>query len=110
MQLAVKDAAPRPGPAFTAIWLGLDVAWDLYGGLGSLLFGLCMLRDPRFGRWFGIPGLIAAALLLALNIATFPTPPANAGLVDIGPAVALRYLAVSVRCAFLLRTCATLPG
>jgi hypothetical protein len=32
-----------------------------------------------------------------LNVATFPTPPAEAGLADVGLLVALWYVAVSVR-------------
>jgi len=32
-----------------------------------------------------------------LNLATFPTPPAEAHLVDLGPAVGLWYLAVSIQ-------------
>ena len=31
----------------TAIWLGLDVAWDAYIGLGTLFLALAMLRHPR---------------------------------------------------------------
>jgi hypothetical protein len=41
----------------------------------------------------GIAGLALAAAVLALNLSTFPTPPAEAGLVDVGPAIGLWYLA-----------------
>jgi hypothetical protein len=39
---------------------------------------------------------VIAAGLLALNLYTFPTPPAEAGLVDPGPAIGLRYLVVTI--------------
>ncbi len=77
--------------------LGLDVAWDVYAVLGTVLFAWNMLHHPRFGRVFGVVGLVFATALAALNLATFPTPPGNAGLVDLGPLVALWYVAVSVQ-------------
>lgn len=101
VQLAVRDRAPAPEGAFVAIWLGLDVAWDLYVGVGTLAFAWCMLRHPSFRYWLGIPGVAIALLLLALNVATFPTPPAEAGSFDAGPLVGLWYLAVTVQVARL---------
>ncbi len=80
-----------------AVWLGLDVAWDVYIGLGTVLFGVSMLRHPRFGRPFGISGIILGLGLLVLNLYTFPAPPANAGLMDLGPFIGFWYLAVSVQ-------------
>jgi hypothetical protein len=81
-----------------AVWLGLDVAWDAYIGLGTICFALAMLRHPCFGRVFAFPGLAIAAGLLALNFFTFPTPPASAGLVDLGPAVGLCIWLSQSRC------------
>lgn len=78
-----------------AIWLGLDVAWDAYVGLGTLLFALAMRKHPRFGSIFAISGAVLAVVFLALNLYTFPVPPANAGLIDLGPEVGLWYLAVT---------------
>ena len=74
-------------------------AWDGYIGLGTICFGLAMLRHPRFGRVFGVSGIVIGAGLLALNLWTFPSPPVNAGLVDLGPAVGLWYLVVTIRMA-----------
>ena len=99
VQLAVR-ARVHGGevpPELIAVWLGLDVAWDVYVGLGTGLFALAMLHHPRFGATFGIAGVLIAAVLLALNLGTFPTPPADAGLFDAGPLVGLWYLAVSVQ-------------
>ena len=99
VQLAVHyslegEKAPRQ---VIAIWLGLDVAWDAYIGLGTLCFALAMLRHPRFGRLFAWPGLAVAVAMLALNFYSFPTPPGEAGLVDLGPAVGLWYLLVTIQ-------------
>jgi hypothetical protein len=80
-----------------AIWLGLDVAWDAYIGLGTALFAFSMLRHPRFGRVFAASGVAIGFTLLLFNLYTFPTPPANAGLIDLGPLVGLWYLAVTVQ-------------
>jgi len=103
VQLAVKAAVPHPEPAFTGIWLGLDVAWDLFGGTGTLLFALALWYHPRFRPIIPLLGVVVALLLLALNIGTFPTPPAAAGLVDVGPLVALWYVLLCVRILVLAR-------
>jgi len=98
VQLAVRLRAP--GEALSqhtvGVWLGLDVAWDVYIGLGTACFGIAMLRHPRFGKAMGIAGLALALVLLAFNLVTFPTPPAEAGLVDVGPAIGLWYLLATI--------------
>lgn len=99
VQLAVRHTASdgselRP---LVGVWLGLDVAWDVYIGLGTLFFAASMLGHPRF-RWpFALPGFGLGALVLALNLSTFPDPPVEAGSVDVGPFVGLWYLAVTVQ-------------
>jgi hypothetical protein len=97
IQISVKAVVPQPEAALKAIWWGLDVAWDLYIGTGTILFALCMFGRRGLGAWLGVPGVVIGGLLLIFNIATFPTPPANAGLVDAGPLVGLWYLAVYLR-------------
>jgi hypothetical protein len=96
VQLAIKAQlqGTKASPEIVGIWLGLDVAFDVYVSIGTGLFALAMLRHPRFGRVFGGVGLLIASLLLALNLFTFPTPPADAGLFDLGPIVGLWYLVV----------------
>jgi hypothetical protein len=109
VQLAVKSAEGRPAPAFTAIWLGLDVAWDVFVGAGTVLFGLALFRHPRFRPLTAGGGVLVGALLLALNIGTFPRPPAEAGLFDIGPFVGLWYIVLSVRVLMVARGDAASP-
>jgi len=97
VQIAVKDATgDSPGADLKAVWLGLDVAWDVYIGLGTLLFAISALTHPRLGRAFAVSGVLIAVSLLGLNLASFPTPPADDGLVDVGPLVGVWYLAVVI--------------
>ena len=94
VQMAVSTLVPQPDAGLKSVWLGLDFAWDLYIGAGTLLFGLAVFGRRGLGAWLGSPGLVIGALLLTFNIATFPVPPTNAGLVDVGPLLGLWYLLV----------------
>ena len=101
VQLAVKQVASDAGVAFSAqleaVWLGLDVAWDVYIAAGTVFFGWAMLSHPRFRWYFGVPGMLAGILLLVFNFLPFPTPPSSAGLIDLGPFVGLWYLAATIQ-------------
>ena len=99
VQLAIGSlaGASKVSNQLVAIWLGLDVAWDAYFALGTICFSLAMLRHPRFGRVFAFSGIALAAGLLAFHLYTFPMPPRKAGLVDLGPALGLWYLIVTIR-------------
>jgi len=90
-------------PASKWIWismhhiqLGIDVAWDVFIFLGSILFALNMYNHPKFGKLFSLSGILISLLLIGFNIATFPTPPAEAGLIDFGPLLGLWGLAVTI--------------
>jgi hypothetical protein len=80
----------------------LDVAWDIFISLGTILFGFSMLSHPRLGKIIGGIGILMGAGLLFLNIYTFPFPPGEAGLIDLGPFTALWYFAVTVMIAVSL--------
>lgn len=101
VQIAVKAVDPHPARSLVAVWLGLDVAWDVFGAAGTILFGIAIWRHARVGRIIGLAGALAGLVLLVLNIATFPTPPAEAGWFDAGPFVALWYLVLLVRILWL---------
>jgi hypothetical protein len=79
-----------------SIHLGIDVAWDVLIATAVVLFGIAMLRHPRFGRLFGGAGIALGLLLLGFNLWYFPVPPANAESIDWGPFVALWMLATFV--------------
>ena len=97
VQLSVWATVEQPDAALRAVWWGLDVAWDLYIGTGTILFALSMFERRGLGAWLAVPGLLIGGLLLIFNITTFPKPPETAGLVDVGPLVGLWYLAVYLR-------------
>lgn len=97
VQMSIKAVIPQPDAGLKAVWWGLDVAWDIYFSAGTILFGLSMVGRRGLGAWFGVPGVLIGALLLIFNIATFPLPPANAGLVDLGPVSGLWYVIVCAR-------------
>ncbi|TFG74617.1 MAG: hypothetical protein E4H23_11765 [Chrysiogenales bacterium] len=98
VQLAIRLRASGEASAqqIAGVWLGLDVAWDVYIGLGTGCFAIAMLRHPRFGKAMGIAGLVLAAAVLGFNLFTFPIPPAEAGLLDVGPAIGLWYLVATI--------------
>jgi hypothetical protein len=79
-----------------SVHLGMDVSFDIFLLISVALFGVAMLRHPRFGAKFGVPGAIAAIATLALNLYSFPSPPEP----DLGPIVALWLLAVAIQLFF----------
>lgn len=83
--------------AANGIQLGLDVAWDVFLVLGTVLLAMNMWHHPRFGRVVGATGISIAVALIAINLATFPEPPGHAGLVDLGPIIGVWYVVVSLR-------------
>ncbi|MFN2442225.1 MAG: hypothetical protein ABR517_06030 [Thermoanaerobaculia bacterium] len=97
VQLAVRARASEGARDLVGVWLGLDVAWDVYIGLGTLAFGWAVRRHPRFGWAFAVSGLSLGLLVIVLNLIPFPIPPAEAGSFDIGPFVGLWYLAATIQ-------------
>ncbi|MGD9347183.1 MAG: hypothetical protein PVH84_15055 [Candidatus Aminicenantes bacterium] len=78
------------------VQLGLDISWDIFILVGTVLFALNMLRHPRLGKTIGLIGVFIACMTMGLNLYTFPTPPSEAGLVDLGPFIGLWYLTVTI--------------
>lgn len=74
------------------VQLGLDVTFDIFYSVGLILLGVIVYRSPEGGKILGGVAVALAAALLALNIWTFPIPPSEAGLVDLGPATAIWWL------------------
>lgn len=114
VQLAIRYSTVLPvgeeltGFVRSRLWdvdLGLDVAFDVFIGLGTLLFGWAMLKDRRYGRIVGSLGLlVGGVVILGFNIVSFPTPPRDAGLIDPGPVSGLWYLlVVGMTLRFVLR-------
>jgi energy-coupling factor transporter transmembrane protein EcfT len=80
-----------------AVQLGIDVSFDIFYCLGMVALSCVMYGDRRFGRALGTFGVVSAAALLLLNLATFPYGPADAGLVDLGPLTAVWWLLVIIQ-------------
>ncbi len=82
---AAKAAQINIWRAVDSVQLGLDVAWDMFILPTIILFSLGIMKHPAFGKVFGLIGLILGIGGLFLNIWTFPTPPIDVGLPDVGP-------------------------
>jgi hypothetical protein len=94
------------GPAWTGlnlVQLGIDISWDIYISLATILLGLALCTHPRFGIVLGGTTSLAGLLLLVLNLWTFPIPPRDSGLFDVGPFVGLWLLVLSVRMLFSVK-------
>lgn len=85
---------------------GLDVAWDFLMGTALVLWGWALGRRRGFGPAWGAPSALFGIAVMVLNAATFPWPPGDRGLVDIGPFIALFWVAVAARLIVLGRKAA----
>jgi xanthosine utilization system XapX-like protein len=94
---STKETLKRIWRVVDKVQAGLDVSWDFYICAGTFLFAINMIKHPRFGFVFGASGMAIAVLLMIFNIYTFPINPGQEGLVDLGPAVGLWYLAVVIQ-------------
>jgi len=74
------------------VQLGLDLVLDIFTTLSVILLGVCLIRNSITSKIIGVIGILIASLLLFLNMATFPNPPAESGLFDAGPFLGLWYM------------------
>ena len=98
---AAKDSVLLAWRAVNRVQYLLDVVWDIFICLATILLGAYLWSHPRFGRIWGGLGVLSGLGLLVLNLGTFPYAPAEAGSVDLGPLVALWMGAVFVRLVFV---------
>ena len=70
---------------------GLDVSWDIFASLGTILLAASLTAHPAFRRGWCAAGSAVAAVALILNMVTFPAAPAAAGFMDLGPGVGAWY-------------------
>lgn len=64
---------------------GMDVAFDIFITVSWFLYAINVARSSYFPRLLGWTGCLLTIGLLTLNMITFPTAPAEAGLFDLGP-------------------------
>ncbi len=81
--------------------LGLDVAWDLLIGTALILSAMAMRRRSGLGPAWAIPSALLGMALIVLNAWTFPWPPGDRGLFDIGPFIGVFVMALAARLAIL---------
>jgi len=72
----------------------LDIAFDIFYCLLVILYSIAMINDSYFGKIIGIFGLLSGSVLLFLNLFTFPFPPGESGLIDLGPLTGLFWIIV----------------
>ena len=77
--------------------LGLDIAWDILIGVSMIFSAVALKGRTGVGILWAPPVMIHGLLMLGLNTATFPWPPGEAGLFDIGPSVGTYMLVIAVR-------------
>jgi hypothetical protein len=92
-----KEALLQTFHGVNTVQLGMDISWDIFVFAGVGFLGIALHSHPKFGRWFTWPGVLIGATGLVLNLVTFPIPPAEQGLVDVGPLVGLFYLAIVIQ-------------
>jgi hypothetical protein len=81
--------------------LGLDVAWDMLIGSALVFSGVAIRRRSGLGLGWAMPSVTLGMALIVLNAATFPWPPGDRGLIDIGPFIGMFVMALGVRLAIL---------
>lgn len=104
VQLAIKSSKPEildesvkwVWTTINHIHYGLDVAWDVYLFLGTILFAISIFRHPKLGKIFSLTGILISLLMIITNIISFPIPPER-DLIDFGPIVGLWYLGITIR-------------
>ena len=111
VQIAIRSSQPPViDESSKWIWnsinqvhLGLDVAWDVYIFFGTFLFAVSMFNHPKLGKIVSLIGIIISVMMIILNAVSFPIPPGDEGLIDLGPLVGIWYLVVTILIIFNLK-------
>jgi hypothetical protein len=97
---STKESFRQAFTEVNSVQLGIDISWDIFYCIGVVLLSVVLLRLSLSWKILGIYGLITGLGLFVLNMWTFPVPPAEAGLIDLGPVSALFWLALIVIISF----------
>lgn len=76
-----------------SVQLGIDVCWDIFITLSTILLGIGLLKVRNaLEIIIGIFGILIGTTVLILNLYSFPIPPREDGLIDLGPLNGLWFL------------------
>ena len=74
----------------------MDIAFDIFYCLLIILYSYEMFRSIIFGKIVSVFGIVSGTALLVLNLWTFPYPPAESGLIDLGPLTGIWWIWVII--------------
>jgi len=78
---------------------GINYVMDFFLDWTAFLYAILMWNHPKFGKVFSVLSVLAVGPHFVMKLITFPEPPAEAGLFDAGPLVALWFGIVLVQVA-----------
>ncbi len=76
---------------------GMNYVYDFFLDMAAFMYAAVMWTHPKFGKIFSILSVLAVGPHFVMKIITFPEPPAEAGLFDAGPLVAIWFAIVLVQ-------------
>ncbi len=85
------------------VHLGIDLAWDMFLGISLMLLSIAIKGHVKFKLWWATPMFILGLAIIAVNLYTFPYPPAQEGIIDIGPIIGIFMIFFAIRTAILGR-------
>lgn len=78
---------------------GLNYVSDFFLDWTAFLYAVVMWGHPKFGKVFSVLSVLAVGPHFVMKLMTFPEPPAEAGLFDAGPLVAIWFAIVLIQVA-----------
>ena len=75
---------------------GLNFTMDFFLDVAAFCYASILWRRGRPGRWLALSSLLLVGPHFTMKLATFPRPPAEAGLFDGGPLVGMWFLLTTV--------------
>lgn len=78
---------------------GINYVMDFFLDWTAFMYAVLMWSHPKFGRIFSILSVLFVGPHFVMKLITFPEPPAEAGLFDAGPLVALWFAIVLIQVA-----------
>jgi len=82
--------------------LSLDLSFDVWVSAATVLFAIAGRKVLPIGRVLALAGVFAGGSALIMNFLHFPTPPAQAGGIDLGPAVGVWFALAQIAVLYQL--------